>query len=488
MTAGDKFSCDVCGKALSSKSSLKTHMKLHSKVSVDPTTAAAAAEKVIATAEINMTPSQQLEDDNEVLVEAAEDQDLYDALDEISKKIDEPEKEDESKEELLISLREKVKRMKTIVDMKTKLQAEMVEENAKQDEVARHKENELDVKDKEIVEKISEIKRMKKEAQENLNEKEQLKKELKAQQDLHGQTLKQNSDLKKELEVTKSLAKALESDDADDITVLERVKVHMNKTTSGNMCVTCDKRFRNGQDLEKHIEITHNQPECNICEKYFTSRQELKKHMLKHETAMECSECPFISTKKDTKQHAQSCSGKLGEAKDVSYCAECGELNTNPEMKVHMETQHGGRRANNREWEKTKQVCKFWREGFCKKGDSCNFSHVGMQKKLSENQSGPRGGTHREKRPCRNGASCPWSARGKCHFSHENENENVNNQRWQERRPMRECKFGSRCRDLPNCRFGHNINSVTDFPPLNKPGQNMQVWLNGNKRSVNNRS
>ena len=86
---------------------------------------------------------------------AAEDQDLYDALDDISKKIDEPEKEDESKEELLISLREKVKRLKTIIEMKTKLQAEMMAENAKQEEVARHKESELDAKDKEIAEKNS---------------------------------------------------------------------------------------------------------------------------------------------------------------------------------------------------------------------------------------------------------------------------------------------------------------------------------------------
>ena len=192
MTAGDKFTCEVCGKALSTKSSLKTHMKLHSK------TTAPMAEKVITTAaEINMTPSQQLEDDNEVLIEAAEDQDLYDALDDISKKIDEPEKEDESKEELLISLREKVKRLKAIIEMKTKLQAEMMAENAKQEEVARHKESELDAKDKEIAEKNSEIKKVKKEAEDLSKEKEQLKKDLKAQQDLHGQSLKQNSDLKK---------------------------------------------------------------------------------------------------------------------------------------------------------------------------------------------------------------------------------------------------------------------------------------------------
>ena len=474
MTAGDKFTCEVCGKALSTKSSLKTHMKLHSK------TTAPMAEKVITTAaEINMTPSQQLEDDNEVLIEAAEDQDLYDALDDISKKIDEPEKEDESKEELLISLREKVKRLKTIIEMKTKLQAEMMAENAKQEEVARHKESELDAKDKEIAEKNSEIKKVKKEAEDLSKEKEQLKKDLKAQQDLHGQSLKQNSDLKKELEVTKSLAKTLENKNADEITVLESVQ--MNKTTSGNMCVTCEKKFRNGQDLEKHIEITHNLPECNICEKYFTSRQELKQHMLKHETAMECSECPFISTKKDAKQHTQGCSGKLSASKEMSYCAECGELNTHSEMKKHMETEHRGRRADNREWEKTKRVCKFWRDGFCKKGDSCRFSHVGIQKKLVENNTGPRREPQREKRRCRNGESCPWLARRKCHFSHE-EDENVNKQRWQERRPMRNCKFGNRCRDLPNCRFGHDINSVADFPPLNKPGQNMQVWLNGKRR------
>ena len=79
----------------------------------------------------------------------------------------------------------------------------MMAENAKQEEVARHKESELDAKDKEIAEKNSEIKKVKKEAEDLSKEKELLKKDLKAQQDLHGQSLKQNSDLKKELEVTK---------------------------------------------------------------------------------------------------------------------------------------------------------------------------------------------------------------------------------------------------------------------------------------------
>ena len=90
---GDRIACTKCDKDYATKASLKNHVTRAHTVTV---TVSKETTKVT-----DVTDTQELDVENEVMEEAKEEQELYDSLDNLVKKIDDPEMAKESKEELL---------------------------------------------------------------------------------------------------------------------------------------------------------------------------------------------------------------------------------------------------------------------------------------------------------------------------------------------------------------------------------------------------
>ena len=166
-------------------------------------------------------------------------------------------------------------------------------------------------------------------------------------------------------------------------------------------------------------------------------------------------------------------SSHFGQQRKV--CTKCGEmLDSSLNMRKHNEI--CGKSVNSETTqEKSKVVCKHWRRGRCDRGSQCNFSHVGRQ-------DAARPGIQSTKPTvtCRNGPTCSYLARGRCHFDHHTNNRHKEGER-EIRRPNKAsrqsdqgrmqqsdrlpCKFGADCDRVLNCPFLH---SLQDFPQYNR--------------------
>ena len=512
-----RFTCTQCDKHYASKQTLKTHMTKAHTVSVDSTIVMPNTEDLTIVTPVTETEkivsqNSELDVDDDVMVDAKEEQDLYDSLDELIKKIDDPDKANDTKEELL----EKVKRLQTIVKKKTDLlQKKDCDECVKRAEVEKDKERLLEEKDKEIKQvkeekenAITESKKKKEEIKGLKQNMEQASETIKLLRESKAEVVKLNCELTNELEESKKLVvilrAAVEVENEGVEVIKPKEKVKMNKVSTP-MCVTCDKKFRSNADLEKHMEDKHTQPECRVCQRFFTGRQELSQHMKIHEnTILACSECPLVAYQ--DQEQAKNHPHKLHVSTNHSVCTNCGEWGENSHMRKHFEEEHnqkGGR------FKEVRRPCKYFPKGICWKGNNCPFSHVGGV----ERQQSPRGGSGNTGRrstgpeaprggaqPCRNGPNCPWQVRGQCHFGHggpqpqggrggqggpRRGHEVPRGPRGGQEMPWgprggqpRNCRFGDSCRDLPHCRFTHNLQSLQDFPQLPRTQGQVPLWYN----------
>ena len=146
--------------------------------------------------------------------------------------------------------------------------------------------------------------------------------------------------------------------------------------------------------------------------------------------------------------------------------------------------------GNKESQEKSKEVCYHWRRGFCKRGSTCGYSHVGIQ-------DTPRAVDKSTKTtPCRNGPMCTFLARGRCNFDHHkadrhqdqvrqgntsNRTHNrgtVQGRNQQDRRPL--CRYQGDCDRVPNC---PNIHNTADFPQYNRSQGFQRTNRRGNNRN-----
>ena len=110
---------------------------------------------------------------------------------------------------------------------------------------------------------------------------------------------------------------------------------------------------------------------------------------------------------------------------------------------------------------KIDRPCKYFAQGSCRAGTSCNYNH-------------PRSSF--TGKPCRNGSSCRWFSRDKCHFIH-SEGIQQSNQSIRQKARTGMCWSGKECKRI-NCRFVH-FSSTEDFPLLGKP-MKPNVWIPNN--------
>ena len=166
-------------------------------------------------------------------------------------------------------------------------------------------------------------------------------------------------------------------------------------------------------------------------------------------------------------------------------CNKCSEiLGTNDTFKKHNEQCGRNIGLTGQFTEKSNEVCKHWRRGHCHKGNACNFSHVGYQKRPSvENHS-----TGSTRKDCKNGPSCSYLARGRCNFKHHNNNKHNGAQnKFQDRSGQtlprqgsgrQQCRFGAGCDRVINC---PNLHSPQDSPQFNRNQRFMKTNQNRNR-------
>ena len=427
---------------------------------------------------------------------AKEEQDLFDALEQITESVIEPESEKETRE----GIKETLKRFKIIMIKKDKV-IKAIGDQVKclklSTEAIKH---DTKMQDEVLEEQKKDIENVQKKNEKIVKEKAEVVKELKVMRESNGQLNKINSDLTEKLKVKEDLVKALqeelgveeENNEVDEVTeeeeeVIGEVEdvpetvVRMNNDRNNHECNACNKKFRTSQNLENHMESKHVEKKCDYCENMFINEHQLSKH---HEECNQiglaskiCNKCNAKFTIQGLRRHKPACHGN----KEFD-CPDCGMIfSSNNVMKKHQDDEHKMEPVRSRE------VCYHWRRGNCLKGNSCRFSHVGRQ-----NHARPITKTTANTRVplCKNGASCDWLAKGSCSYFHprigvqkpwnvkgdgqggrqdrtsRDRQQPSSNQTQRGRRPFSQdnrpdCKFDGRCDKIPNC---PDIHSLQVFP------------------------
>ena len=397
-------------------------------------------EPVAATAEIE---EEDMTGDEDALEQACE---LYEALEAMTLEINNAEAP-ESKEEIV----SKLERFKILVEKKTQIQKDTSHEVKLLRQVETEQMKAIEKRDKEIS-------LLKKSA---TKEKERFQKDLGTLQSKLNGVVKSNNTLEAKLKEKEAVSQSLEDqsdENSEDISVVEEV-VTMRNNTSGHTCTICNKRFNTNDDLEKHIKEKHTESECPFCCLMFSNNNKLKHHInncIQNETAnVKCNNCNQTFTNSGIKRHNPQCHNK----KEV-VCKECGMIaNSKDEIKKHMDKEH-------KAWqEKSQEVCFHFRNGFCFRGDSCRFAHVGTQRRNTSKPTSRPDTVSNWTPACNKGNGCSWLARGACKFFHRGVG--VQKPNLTQQRPN---QTGRR----QEGRQSFSYNSRSDFPPMRRGNQQMR--------------
>ena len=401
-------------------------------------------------------------DDEELLNAVKEAEDLYNALQILTQKEFEPEKEKDTKEEL----KDKLGRFWDILTRKSDLQKQTSVKIRQLEAEVQGLKNDVT-----LGEEVEANQRI------ELDEKEDENKTLSKQVKSLNNVIKQ-----KDLEIKELL-------EMEDEVVEVPKTVTMNKESAGHHCNACEKTFRKTQDLDKHMDAKHNEKQCSYCDTVCDNETELIKHHIECiDTGVKyvsCKKCDQKFTNLSMRRHKEVCKGKL-----EFDCPECGVIYSSSVLvKKHYDNEHKFNQVESRE------VCFHWRRGNCTRMN-CRFAHVGHQ----ASRSSPSARSSNTRVPaCKNGISCEWLKKGNCSYFHTRvgvqrpwvtkEKDQGRGQEDQNRQGVqarqggrahkedgagqgaggrRPCKFDGRCERIPNCPY---IHSLQDFPLLNRQGQ-----------------
>ena len=233
-------------------------------------------------------------------------------------------------------------------------------------------------------------------------------------------------------------------DECDWYSPIEKIDDHMLIHTGQFVCGECKLAFKTRSELKRH-EGTHTQKssvrgfKCISCDKDFQAQHSFKQHLdTKHN-----------NTKKFPVGHP----GRYVEHKNIA-CTKCDKLfYTGSEVEEHM-TEH---RATNKseqnfQFQRKRKVCRYFKNGFCFKGEQCAFSHIQPQ--------------NNDIQVCRRGQGCKFFYQNRCKFFHENAGVHFKKQR--------ACKFGEKCWNFSTCEFSHDNQGFRFSHRTNRPPQNMR--------------
>ena len=220
-------------------------------------------------------PEEALQEEDDVLEEAKEEQDLYDELDLVTQQAIDPMTEKDTREHIKLNL----VRYKQMMNKKTTLinkivtQLEDLEHEVKLgNEVNEKQKNDLEEKESKKVQLKSQIKKAEKELD---SSKTQFKVDLGLLRDTLKVVTKKNNELQEALENKEAMVAALTEEltgestesvnnDNNEHNVSAVIhnedntqRVSMNKESSAHKCQGCDKDFSASGDLERHVQDKH---------------------------------------------------------------------------------------------------------------------------------------------------------------------------------------------------------------------------------------
>ena len=467
MTAGhaNDLKCDIQGCNVTTKYTSRQGLLSHMKKKHEP---------VLAAGTSRQTPDIIIQDDEEAAELEADEQWLYHALDKVVEEI----KGNENNKDSIEDLVDKIERLKKIVKAHNNIQKttkkDFEEEMKKKSEVEAsqmeaiqsHKKKQQTLRDrnmsimKDSKKKKSIIKALEK-------DKRDLNSELTNIRVANGILEQDLSVLKIENAKSKTYITELENgitaEATDDVVIEDNPAINlMNREQNRHVCNACDRTFKTSQDLDRHMEAKHSLAKCAFCEDEFTSQGLLKKHIdncLEYgNTTVKCTKCQETFTRFGMKRHGDICH----EKKNISLysCPECGKrAKPANEIKQHQINDH------HEDIEVSKEVCKHWRKGHCFKGNRCQYSHVGFQRKETEVTS-QKSTTKTWTASCKNGDNCLWQEKGTCRYYHRGvgvQRPTVNQQSQQSQDSRKLCHFNQRCYKKSTCPFKHT--SDRNFPP-----------------------
>ena len=206
--------------------------------------------------------------------------------------------------------------------------------------------------------------------------------------------------------------------------MMEHEEVHKNE----RVCIACDKKFPTEHSTKQHMQSKHHNNSKSSLPVGHPDRYH-RKEVVQNKACVKCSK--VFATGKETEDH----------------------------MKEHARANDGF------EYPRTEKICRYFRNGFCAKGEQCSFRHI--ENRIQE---------------CRRGQQCIFLAQNRCRFFHQNLGAQKSRVWWGQHRQQKECKFQENCWNLSDCQYihkeqqGFQFSQQTNRPP--KRVRNMRTWIN----------
>ena len=209
---------------------------------------------------------------------------------------------------------------------------------------------------------------------------------------------------------------------------------HMLKHKGQYFCVECNHGHRSKKEMEEHIQTEHRNRNknitvsCNICRQEFPTEHSLKQHtQSKHKKSVQ------LPVGHPNRVNADS-------QRMLISCTECDKRFVSANQVEEHIKQHEDRTDQNQfERINKHKLCRYFRNGFCRRGEECNFKHSEEQRdRVSK---------------CKRGQECVFFQQNRCHFFHPGYG--VQKPRNQNNNKRRECRYKEQCRNIPNCNFLH---------------------------------
>ena len=162
--------------------------------------------------------------------------------------------------------------------------------------------------------------------------------------------------------------------------------------------------------------------------------------------------------------HPQRAHMKNNESTNIA-CLQCDKRFTNgKEIQDHMKEHTGGNAGQEFKNPGVDKICRYFKNGFCRKGDQCLFKHTEGQTNFT-----PK---------CARGTGCFFLQQNRCHYFHPGVG--VQMPRMQTESLQSECRYKEQCWNISTCSFFHsNSNQGFRFaqrqsrPPQ---GIRMNMW------------
>ena len=198
-------------------------------------------------------------------------------------------------------------------------------------------------------------------------------------------------------------------------------------------CVECEYTTSDKNLFYKHMSVHRKEKhQCKECNSNCESEEELSEHVDKEHSSFKCEVCEkIVQSQHALKQHMSSIHSRNKRTINIE-CTECKErFLTGHKVEEHMKTKHHSK--DGFEVGRNRRECRYFRNGYCNKGDTCMFKHT----------------IERNTQVCRNGENCYFLKINKCKFYHQ-----------KMPRKQTECRYREGCRNLSDCRFYHPIEDL----------------------------